>query len=109
MDLKLDVNRTGFTVTHDAVLRKVFETGQPKIDKTTGLPQYAVQMLALDATGGEVVTVTVPGDPKVTVGQQVTVTNLIALPWSQNGKSGIAFRADAITAADSKPAAPARS
>lgn len=106
MDLKVDTTRVGWTCTKDAVPRTDFETGQPKIDKASGLPLYAVQMLALDDSGGEVLTVTVPGQPNVIVGQRVTVTNLLAMPWSQNGRAGIAFRADAITAVDSKPGAP---
>ena len=31
-------------------------------------------------------------------GQPVQVDGLVALPWSQDGRSGIAFRADAIRA-----------
>ncbi|SKW39277.1 regulatory protein [Mycobacteroides abscessus subsp. massiliense] len=49
---------------------------------------------------------TVAGEPRVTVGQQVAVTNLVATPWSQEGRSGVAFRADSITSADSKTAQP---
>jgi hypothetical protein len=54
--------------------------------------------MALDASGGDVIAVTVAGDPNVTVGQPVQVDGLVALPWSQEGRSGIAFRADAIRA-----------
>ena len=54
--------------------------------------------MALDASGGDVIAVTVAGDPNVTVGQPVQVEGLVALPWSQEGRSGIAFRADAIRA-----------
>jgi len=47
-----------------------------------------------------VLAVTVVGEPKVVVGQPVSVTGLVALPWSQDGRSGIAYRAEAITATD---------
>ncbi|ETZ96800.1 putative regulatory protein [Mycobacterium kansasii 824] len=58
---------------------------------------YAAQLLALDDTGGEVLNVTVAGDPKVTVTQLVSVSGLVAIPWAQGDRSGVAFRADAIT------------
>ncbi|EUA42070.1 putative regulatory protein [Mycobacterium xenopi 4042] len=40
--------------------------------------------------------VTVAGDPKVTVTQPVSVSGLVAIPWAQGDRSGVAFRADAI-------------
>ncbi|HEX7321965.1 MAG TPA: hypothetical protein VF299_03375, partial [Mycobacterium sp.] len=72
----------------------------PRIDKATGQVLWLVQVIALDGTGGEVLAVTVAGEPKVTVGQPVSVTGLMALPWSQDGRSGIAYRAEAITTGD---------
>ncbi|VBA62460.1 hypothetical protein LAUMK41_05851 [Mycobacterium attenuatum] len=61
------------------------------------MPLYAAQLLALDDTGGEVLNVTVAGDPKVSVTQAVSVSGLVAIPWAQGDRSGVAFRADAIT------------
>src|SRR6202022_181259 len=49
-----------------------------------------------DQSGGDVISVTVAGEPKVSTGRAVTVTGLVALPWSQDGRSGIAYRAAAI-------------
>ena len=60
------------------------------------MPLYAAQLLALDDTGGEVLNITVAGDPKVTVTQPVSVSGLVAIPWAQGDRSGVAFRADAI-------------
>ena len=48
--------------------------------------------MALDTSGGDVIAVTVAGDPNVTVGQPVQVDGLVALPWSQEGRSGIVLR-----------------
>ncbi|MGJ6121616.1 hypothetical protein QN239_03465 [Mycolicibacterium sp. Y3] len=114
MKLKIDTQGVQFVGTRAAEPRTNFDTGQPRIDKATGLPQFAVQLLALDDSGGEVLMVTVPGDPNIVVGQHVTLTNLVAVPWSQNDRSGVAYRADAITAASAtggstsatKPAGP---
>ena len=58
---------------------------------------WLVQLMALDDSGGEVLSVTVAGEPKVTVGQPASVSELVALPWSQDGRSGVAYRAEAIS------------
>ena len=106
MKLKIDTAAVSWMCTKTAEARTDFETGQPKVDKTTGLALWQVQLMALDSDGAEVLTVTVPGEPKVTVGQQVTVVNLVATPWNQNGRAGVAYRADAITVSEGKSAGP---
>lgn len=85
MRLRIDTSGTRFIVTRAAEPRLNFETGSPKIDTATGLPQYSVQVLALDDTGGEVLNVTVAGDPNVAVTQPVSVSSLVAIPWAQRG------------------------
>lgn len=104
--MKLHINTTGvsFTCTRAPERRVSFDTGQPRVDKATGLPLWLVQVMALDESGGDVISVTVAGKPKVSAGGAVTVAGLVALPWSQDGRSGIAYRADAITpSADMSP------
>jgi len=97
--MRLLINTTGvsFTCTRLPEQRVNFDTGQPRIDKATGQPLWQVQVMALDESGGDVIAVTVAGEPKVSAGRAVAVTGLVALPWSQDGRSGIAYRADAIT------------
>jgi hypothetical protein len=97
--MKLLIHTAGvsFTCTRTPEQRVNFDTGQPRVDKATGLPLWLVQVMALDESGGDVISVTVAGEPKVSAGRAVTVSGLVALPWSQNGRSGIAYRADAIT------------
>lgn len=104
MRLKIDTSTSRFIVTKAAEQRLNFDTGSPKTDTVTGLLLYAVQVLALDDTGGEVLNITVAGDPKVAVTQPVSVSGLVAIPWTQGDRSGVAFRADAITGADSAAA-----
>ena len=41
-------------------------------------------------------TVTVSGQPEVAVGSPVGVEELVAIPWSQGDRSGVAFRATAV-------------
>lgn len=106
MRLRIDTSGTRFIVTRAPEPRLNFETGAPKVDTATGMPMYATQVLALDDSGGEVLIVTVAGDPKVTVTQPVSVVGLVAIPWAQGDRSGVAFRADALTAATASSAAP---
>ncbi len=98
MKLRIDTSGTSFVCTRTPEPRTAFDTGQPKIDHATGLPLWAAQLMALDSSGGEVIAVTVAGDPKLTVGQPVQVDGLVALPWSQAERSGVAFRAEALRA-----------
>ncbi|MEZ0357807.1 hypothetical protein [Mycobacterium sp. SA01] len=98
MKLRIDTGGVSFVCTRAPEQRIAFDTGQPKLDRETGLPLWQVQVMALDFTGGDVITVTVAGDPNVTVGQPVHIEGLVALPWSQDSRSGVAFRAEAIRA-----------
>jgi hypothetical protein len=98
MKLRIDTAGVSFVCTRAPEQRLAFDTGQPRMDRETGLPLWQVQLMALDTSGGDVIAVTVAGDPNVTVGQPAQVDGLVALPWSQEGRSGIAFRADAIRA-----------
>ena len=50
---------------------------------------------------------TVAGEPKIAVDSYVTLTGLVAYPWEQNGKHGVALRAESIIAA-SRPVEPAK-
>jgi hypothetical protein len=99
MKLKIDTSAVSFICTRSPEQRIAFDTGQPKVDRETGQPLWQVQLMALDAAGADVIAVTVPGDPNITVGQPAHVEGLVALPWSQEGRSGVAFRADSLRAA----------
>jgi hypothetical protein len=101
MKLRIETTGVTFLCTRIPEQRTNFDAGAPRIDKATGQALWLVQLIALDATGGEVLAVTVVGEPKVTVGQPVAVSGLVALPWSQDGRSGIAYRAETIAAGDS--------
>src|SRR5918911_2106436 len=73
-------------------------TGRIKTDRTTGQELYTVQLMALDEKGGEVITVTVAGASReIPVMTPVSVVELEAIPWNNNGRSGVAFRAASVT------------
>jgi hypothetical protein len=96
----LDTTKVAFTVTKDPEPRKDYGKDQQKVDRDTGRPQWVVEVLAMDPERGEVIRVTVAGDePKVRQGQPVSFTDLEAIAWTNNGKSGVAYRAATIRAA----------
>ena len=99
MKLYVDTNGKQVTVTKDPT-EKLEQNGRQKLERGTGRPMWSTQVFVLDDDGGEVITVTTAGErPNVKVGQSVAVSKLEALPWSTNGRSGVAFRAEEIKAA----------
>lgn len=98
MRLRINTGGVQFFCTLAPEAKTDFESGAPRVDKETGLPMFQVQVAALDETGGEVLRVSVPGRPEVTTGSPVAVEGLVAIPWSQGERSGVAYRATAISA-----------
>lgn len=96
MKLNIDVSGVQFFCTRAGEARTDRDTGAPRVDRETGLPLWQVQVAALDATGGEVLAITVAGEPSVAVGQPVRIEGLVAIPWSQGERSGVAYRATSI-------------
>jgi hypothetical protein len=79
-----------------------YETKRPKVDRESGEPLYAVQVIAMQ-DGESDITVKVPGlPPTLPQGTPVRVVDLVANPWSNNGRSGVAFRAVRIEPAQGK-------
>ena len=89
MRLRIDTSGTRFIVTRASEPRLNFETGSPKVDTATGMPLFATQVLALDDTGGEVLNVTVAGDPKVTVTYNPALIRI-------DGEGKLVFKMDEI-------------
>jgi hypothetical protein len=105
MRLVLDVSRARFTVSKPPEEKRDLE-GKQRADKRTGALLFTVQLVAFDETGAEVITVTVAGQlPKVAVGQDVSPVELEAIPWSQEKRSGVAYRAKEVRPAQQVKAA----
>ena len=99
MKLFVDTSAKQITVTLEPVEKKD-QNGRQRMERDTGRPMWSTQVFVLDDNGGEVITVTTAGErPNVKVGQPVTLSRLEALPWSTNGRSGVAFRATEIKTA----------
>ena len=97
MKLLLKDEKYTFTVTKAAEPRTEYGSGQQKMNRASKLPEWTVEVLALDSERGEVIRVTVTGDqPKVNQGQNVRFEELEAIPWANNGRDGVAYRAASI-------------
>ena len=106
MRLMVDTTRVTFMVSKAAEPRLELNSQKQKVDRETGQPQWVVGLFAMDESDGEVIRVTVAGDqPRVSQGQPVIVRDLEAIPWSNNGKFGVAYRASSITPASQPKAA----
>lgn len=108
--IPVDTARLTFVCVSEPRPRLVSQdTGEVKVDRN-GQTVYQVGLSAADLTGRvELVNVSVSGEPNVHVGQVVEPAGLVGFVWEQtrNGEVrwGIAYRADAITAASAAQAA----
>jgi hypothetical protein len=101
--MRLVIDTTGMTFTVGSDFEPVvdFDTKQPKRDRDTGLPLSQVQLICFypDPAGrprSEIITVKLVDPTPVPAGTPVRVTELVANPWANNGRNGVAFRASAI-------------
>jgi hypothetical protein len=97
MRLVIDTSKTEFMVTRGFQPKVDMNTGVHKTDRRTGQQLYTIELMALDENGGETITVTVAGTAhEIPVRAPVSVVELEAIPWNNNGRSGVAFRAKAV-------------
>jgi hypothetical protein len=100
MRLYIDTSKaaSGFMVSRGFEPKVDITTGRIKTDRATGQELQTIQLTAFDERGGEVITVTVAGAVReIPVMTPVSVVDLEAIPWNNNGRSGVAFRAASVT------------
>src|SRR3954452_13863594 len=100
MRLYIDTSKVawGFMVSRTFGPKVDITTGRIKTDRNTGQELCTIQLMALDERAGEVITVTVAGAVReIPVMTPVSVVELEAIPWNNNGRSGVAFRAASVT------------
>jgi hypothetical protein len=104
--LKLDT--TGLRARVDAVEQKRDAAGNPVLDRETQLPKFTVHLTVRtpDRVRPDQWSVTVVGQPRIAVDQYVTLHNVVAYPWEQGDRHGIALRAEAIAPEGAAPAQP---
>lgn len=110
-NIPVDVGRlAGFTCTVGPQPYADWESGEARTDRETGLPLYQVGVtVRLAGTReAEVITIQVPGEPVGLVeDERVKVYDLAVAYWSREGRSGLTYRASAITHANAPAPAPA--
>ncbi len=96
--MKLPIDTSGIRFMAAAEARPVtdFETRVQKVDENGEL-LFNPQVVALDADDAQIITVKVAGDPQVAQGAMLALEGLVAMPWSMNDRSGVAFRANRVT------------
>lgn len=96
MKLYIDTDEVEFRVSKGPD-PKLDAHGIQRTDKASGALLWSTQVFALDESGGEILTITTAGEkPDVKVGMIVEADRLEAIPWASTGRSGVAFRADAV-------------
>jgi hypothetical protein len=90
---------------------------EPKVDKETGVVQldresnvalHVGQLVAYGPNGAEILSVTVAAEqpPKLSPGQDVTVSGLVAIPWAtREGTVRVSYRAESVQAVAAHKAA----
>src|SRR5512144_704343 len=101
MRLPIDTSRLKFLVVSGAEPLKQYEEGKPREawaprTDVNGEVLWRVQVVALGDGEAEIIRVAVPGEPKVGQGEMVRVEGLTAQAWELDGRSGMAFRCQAI-------------
>ena len=109
MRLPIDTSRLKFLVVAPAEVLRRFEEGKPReawAPRTTreGEVLWRVQVVALGDGEAEVIRVAVPGEPSVGQGEMVAVDGLTAQAYDFEGKSGVAFRCQAIRSTSARSA-----
>jgi hypothetical protein len=70
--------------------------GKQRRDRMTGEELFTSQLIQFNDEGAEVLNITTPGAPTPAQGDDVVPVGLIAIPWQQGQRSGVAYRADGI-------------
>ena len=102
----LKIDTTGLRFRVDAVEQKKDGAGNPVLDKETQQPKFTVHLTVRipDRVRPDQWAVTVIGPPKIAVDGYATLRNVVAYPWEQGDRHGIALRAESITAENAVPA-----
>jgi hypothetical protein len=101
MRLPIDTSRLKFLVVAPAEPLRQYEEGKPREawaprTDVNGEVLWRTQLVALGDGEAEIIRVAVPGDPKLSQGEMVRVEGMTAQAWEMEGRSGMAFRAQAI-------------
>src|SRR3954454_12648126 len=104
------MSRLKFLVVAEGEPLRQYEEGKPREawaprTDVNGEVLWRGRLVALGAGGGEIIRVAVPGDPHVAQGEMVALDGLTAQAWEMDGRSGTAFRAQAVKSSSSRASA----
>ena len=110
MRFPIDTSRLRFVVVAAGEPLRRYEEGKPREawalrTDDDGEVLWRLPLVALGDQAGDVLRVSVPGDPGVDEGETVTVDGLIAQTWKLDGRTGVSLRARAITSSADRPVA----
>ena len=107
MRLPIDTSRLKFLVVAPAEPLRQYEEGKPREawaprTDVNGEVLWRTELVALGDGEAEIIRVAVPGEPKVGQGEMAAVDGLTAQAWEMEGRSGMAFRCQAIRSANAR-------
>ena len=100
--MRLVIDTTGMQFLAGGSVEPVldFTTKQHKLDRDSNHPLYQVRLNVFYRDGGqdrtEIIVVKTTDPTPIPPMTQVRVEGLLAIPWANNGKNGVAYRAAAI-------------
>jgi hypothetical protein len=105
--LPIDTSRLKFLVVAPAEPLRQYEEGKPREawaprTDVNGEVLWRTELVALGDGEAEIIRVAVPGEPKVGQGEMAAVDGLTAQAWEMEGRSGMAFRCQAIRSANAR-------
>lgn len=107
--IPIDVGKLdGFTLALVPAPYTDRDTGEARKDRDSGLPLYLVGVNVSNPEAREAYSlmIQVPGEPAgLELNQVVRVYDLTASPWDRDGRSGVTYRASAVTAANAAASA----
>jgi hypothetical protein len=98
--IPVDVNAfTGFMCVNPPEPKVAnLDTGEVRKDRASGQTMFVIGIVAMRGRDSSVIQVQVPGEPKgLSVGTALRLTGLEGAPWERDGRSGVSFRAVAVT------------
>jgi hypothetical protein len=102
VQFRIDTSDLTFIVSTPPRPMTRFGTDEIRINKD-GQQIHTVELIVLSDDGGDKIRVKVAGRPELRPRSEVRVTGLTAMPWEQNGKSGVSFSAESIESATARP------
>ena len=101
--LKMDTSGTTYITGRRAEAAREYDANLPAEQRPqkrdgAGRPLFVMQLVALGDDGAELMRVESTTDPGVPQGTPVRVEGLTATTWEVDGRSGISYRAESITA-----------